>query len=88
MREGIRSGKEMAGDMDDFEVKISEVEQPSHLVTVKVLCLMKVCQVLVIGKDLDGEQGVMEVVPPRPQGADDCKELPVVNVVVLFGWDE
>ena len=55
--EGIRSGEETAWDIDDFEVKISEVEQPSCLATIEVLCLTKVHQVLVISKDLDVGRG-------------------------------
>ena len=58
------------------------------LASVEVLCLMEVHQVLMICEDLDGEVGAMEVVPPRLQGVDDCEELSVVNVVVLFCWDE
>ena len=41
--EGIGSGEKAAGNVDDFEVKISEVEQPSHLSTVEVLHLTEVC---------------------------------------------
>ena len=65
MGEGVRSGEEAAWDMDDFEIKISEVEQPMRLATVKVLCLMEVRQVLVICEDLDEKWGSVEVVPPR-----------------------
>ena len=62
MGKGIRSGKEAAWDMDDFEVKISEIEQPSCLATVEVLCLTEVHQVFVVSKDLDGERGSVEVI--------------------------
>ena len=50
--EGIGSGKEMAWDMDDFEVKVSKVKQPLGLTTVEVLGLTEVCQVLVVSEDL------------------------------------
>ena len=86
--ESVRAGKEAARDVDDFEVKISEVKQPSRLSTVEVLCLTEVCQVLVICEDLDGEWGSVEVVPPGFQGTDNGKEFPVVDVVVSFCRDE
>ena len=82
--EGIRSSKEAAWDMDDFEVKISEIKQPLRLAMVEVLCLMEVHQVLVVGKDLDGERGSMEVVPPGFQGMDDCEELSVIDIVIML----
>ena len=74
--------------MDDFEVKISEVEQPSCLVTVEVLCLTEVRQILVICEDLYGEGGTVEVMPSGLQGLDDGEEFSVVDVVVSFCWDE
>ena len=80
MGEGIRSGKEVAWDVDDFEIKICKVKQPLHLT--------EVCQVLVICKDLDGEGGSIEVMPPGFQSMDDYKELLVIDVVILFSWDE
>ena len=55
---------------------------------IEVLCLMKVCQVLVVGEDLDGEGGSVEVVSPGFQSMDDCKELLVIDVVVSFSRDE
>ena len=86
--EGIRSNKEMAWDVDDFEIKIGKIEQPSCLSTIEVLCLMEVCQVLVVHKDLDGKRGSVEVVSPGFQGMDYGKEFPVVNVIVSFCRDE
>ena len=74
--------------MDDLEIKICKVEQPSCLATVEVLGLTEVCQVLVICEDLDGEWGSVEVMSPGFQSADDGKELPVVDVIVLFCSDE
>ena len=88
MGEGIRSGEETAWDMDDFEVKIGKVEQPSRLTTIEVLYLTEVRQVLVICEDLNGERGTVEVMSPRLQGMDDGKELPVVDVIIAFCWDE
>ena len=86
--EGIWSSKEASWDMDDFKIKVSKVEQPPHLATVEVLCLTEVRQVLVICEDLDEEWGSMEVMSPGLQGMDDGEELPVVDVIVSFCWDE
>ena len=86
--EGIRSSKEVAWDVDDFQVEIRKVKQPSCLATVKVMGLMEVRQVLVVGEDLDGERGSVEIMSPRLQSADDCEELPVIDVVVSFRWNE
>ena len=86
--EGIRLSQKVAQDMDDLQIEVCKVKQPLHLVTVEVLGLMKVCQVLVVSEDLDREGGSMEVMPLGLQGADDCKELPVVDVVVSFSRDE
>ena len=37
-----------------------------------------------IGKDLYGNRGSMEIVPPGFQGANDGKEFSVIDVVVAF----
>ena len=86
--EGIRSCEEAAQDMDDFKVEVSKVEKPPCLTVVEVLWLMEVCQILVVCKDLDGERGTMEIVSPGFQSVDDCKELSVIDVVVLFCRDK
>ena len=86
--ESIRSSKEVAWNMDDFKVKISEIKQPLCLVMVEVLGLMEVCQVLVVCEDLYQKGGAVEVMPSRLQGVDDGKKFSVVDVVVLFCQDE
>ena len=86
--EGIQSGKETTWDMDDLEIEICEVEQPSYLAMVEVLDLMEVCQVLVVSKDLDRKEGSMEIISPGFQGTDDCEELSVVDVIVPFSQNE
>ena len=86
--EGIRSGKEMAWDVDDLEVKVSKIKQPSCLASVEVLCLTEVHQVFVVGEDLDGEQGSVEVMSPGLQSADNGKELFVIDIIVSFRRDE
>ena len=88
MGEGIRSGQEVARDMDDLEIKVHKVEQSPCLSVIKILGLTEVCQVLVICEDLDGEGRPVEVVPLGLQCVDDCEELLVIDVIVLFSWDE
>ena len=39
-----------------------------------------------IGKDLDGERGTVEVMSPGLEGTDDSQEFSVINVIVLFCW--
>ena len=41
-----------------------------------------------VSEDLDGEWGAIEVVSPGLQGTDDCEELLVIDVIVLFSRDE
>ena len=50
--------------------------------------LSEVCEVLVVGEDLDRERGAMEVVAPSFQGANDSKKLMVVDVVIPFRGGE
>ena len=59
--EDIRSSKEVAWDMDDLQIEVCKVEQPSCLATVKVLGLMEVHQVLVVGEGLYRERRAMEI---------------------------
>ena len=84
VREGIGAGEEFSWDVDHFQVKVREVNEPTGLPSVEVLGGMEVGEVLVVGEDLDREGGSMEVVAPGFQGADDGKEFPVVNVIVSF----
>ena len=86
--QGVRSGKKTARDVDDLEIEVRKIEQPSCLATVEVLCLTEIRQVLVVRKDLYGERGAVEVVSPGLQGADDSEEFSVVDIVVSFRRDE
>ena len=88
MGEGIRSGEELAGNMDHSEGEVGEVNKPACLLSIKQLRLMKVREVLVISENLQWEGRAMKVVVPRFQGADDHEEFPVINVVVSFGRRE
>ena len=74
--------------MDDSQIEICKIKQPSCLATIEVLCLMEVCQILVVHEDLDGEGGSMEIVSPGFQDADDCEEFSVIDIIVSFCRDE
>ena len=63
-REGVRAGKEFARDVDHFQVEVREVDEPMGLSSVEVLGGTEVGEVLMVGKDLDGEGGSVEVVLP------------------------
>ena len=39
-----------------------------------------------IGKDLDGEGGTVEVMSPGLEGMDDSQEFSVKNVIVSLRW--
>ena len=86
--EHVQTGQEAARDMDDFQIEFCKVEQPACLATVEVLCLMEICQVLVIREDLDGEERSIEIMSPGFQGVDDRKEFLVIDVIISFCGDE
>ena len=50
--------------MDHFEVKIGKVEEPTGLAVIEMLGLMKVDEVLVMGKDLYWGGRALEVMSP------------------------
>ena len=87
-REGIGASEEFAGDMDHFEVKVSEVDEPTRLTAVKRLGLAEIGKILVVSKDLYGEWRAMKIMAPGFQGADDGEEFAVVNIVISFGRGE
>ena len=87
-RIGHQASKKTARDMDDFEIKIGEVEPPSALAAVEVLDLKEVCQVLVISEDLYRERGSVEIMSLGFEGMDDGKEFTIIDIVVMFCWDE
>ena len=62
-REGIRAGEEFSWDVDHFQVKVCEVDEPTGLSSVEVLRGTEVGEVFMVGEDLDWEGGSMEVVP-------------------------
>ena len=64
-RECIRAGKEFSWDVDHFQVKVREVDEPISLSSVEVLGGTEVGEVFMVGEDLDWEGGSVEVVPPQ-----------------------
>ena len=41
-----------------------------------------------IGENLDGEGGAVEVMSLGFEGMDDCQEFLVIDIIVLFCWGE
>ena len=41
-----------------------------------------------IGENLNGKGGTMEVVSPGFEGTDDCQEFSIVDIVIPFRWGE
>ena len=74
--------------MDHLQVEIGKVNKPAGLSMVEGLGGVEVSEVFVVGEDLYGEWGSMEVVSPGFQGLNDGKEFSVVDVVVSFYWGE
>ena len=64
-RKGIRAGEELPWDVDHFQVKVCEVDEPAGLSSVEVLGGTEVGEVFMVGEDLDWEGGSVEVVLPR-----------------------
>ena len=84
----IWASKKLPWNMDNFQVKVSQVEEPSSLTSVQFLGLAEVCQVLVVGEHLHWKGGTVEIVSPRLQGSDNSKKLLIVDIIVLFCRDE
>ena len=74
--------------MDHFEVEVGKVKKPARLAGVERLGLVEVGEVFMICEDLHRKGGAMEVVAPGFQGANDCKEFSVIDVIIMFGGGE
>ena len=55
------------------------------MATIERLGLSEIGEVFMVGEDLHGKGGIMEIVAPRLQGANNSEEFAVVNIVVSFG---
>jgi hypothetical protein len=76
--QGIRAGEEFTGNMGNFEVKVSEVEKPTSLLSVEVERFAEVDEVFMVGEDLNGEEGASEALLPGFE-SDDGEEFPVID---------
>ena len=74
--------------MDHFEVEVGEVNEPTRLSTVKRLGLSEISKVLMVGEDLHGEGGAVEIVAPGFQGANDGEKFAIIDIVIPFGGGE
>ena len=63
-RQGVRASEEFAWNVDDFQVKVYEVEEPPGLSPVQFLSFTEVGQVFVVSEDLYRKGGAMKVVSP------------------------
>ena len=50
--------------------------------------MAEVGKVLVVGEDLYGEGGAVEIMAPGFQGVNDGEEFSVINIVVTLGGGE
>ena len=57
--------------MDNFQVKVSQVEEPSGLTSVQFLSLTEICQVLVVSEHLYWKGRTMKILLPGFQGSND-----------------
>ena len=55
---------------------------------VERLGLVEISKVLVVGEDLYGEGGTVEIVVPGLQGANNSEKFSVINIVITFGGGE
>ena len=74
--------------MNYFQAKVGKVNKSSGLSTVKGLWGVGVSEVFVVGKDLNWEWQPMEIMSAGFQGADDSKEFPVVDVIVMLSREK
>ena len=70
--------------MIEYEAELRQVKQPPSLLTIQVARLSEVSQVFVVRKDLDRGGGAKEVVAPGIEGSHNSKQLPVIDIVVVF----
>ena len=74
--------------MGEFEVKVCQVYKPAGLSAVEMLGLVEICEVFMVSEYLYWERGTSKVMVPYLQGVDDSEEFLVIDIVVLFGWEE
>jgi len=72
--------------MNQLEVKASQVQRLTGLVTVEFLSRYEVLQVLVVYPDFYQMLSSFQKVPPLFQHMDDSEHLFVMDLIVLFYW--
>jgi hypothetical protein len=87
-RKGIRPSESRSRDMGNLKIKVGEVKKPTGLMMIQMLGTTEVGEVLVICKNLDRKRGTVKVLTPDFEGPNDCKEFPIIDVIVAFGGDE
>ena len=70
------------------EVKAQEVERPSSLPAIELLCDSKVFEVLVVGEDLNWMARPLKVVAPFLETSNYRQHFHVVDLIVAFDWTE
>ena len=88
MRQHIGRTHGCAGDMDEVEVEILKEHHPLGLMAGQLLWLVKVRQILMVGEEGDGVVGSLEVVAPVVEGVNSSKQLPIIDIVVMFSRGE
>ena len=80
----VRLCTQASGPETDDHVEGREKFRPVHLSMIEHLCHQEVFEVLVIGSDSEFSWQSFKVVIPIFKSLYDCKELLVINLVVLF----
>src|SRR3981189_3922945 len=87
-QEGIRLAHAGSWLVLQREVEAGEVERPSHLSAVELLCNSKIFKVLVVGEDLNRMMRPLEVVVPFLETSNYRQHFHVVDLIVAFDWTE
>src|SRR3981189_2392164 len=70
------------------EVEAGEVDRPSRLSAIELLCNSKVFEVLVVSEDLNRMARPLKVVAPFLETSDYCQHFHVVDLIVAFDRTE
>ena len=70
--------------MDEMQVEVREIKEPSSLMTVQALGGTEEGKVFMIGENLDREGRTMEVMTPSFEGTNNCEKFTIINIIVAF----
>src|SRR3981189_1155621 len=87
-REGIRLAHAGPRLVLQREVEAGEVERPSRLSAIELLCNSKVFEVLVVSEDLNRMVRPLKVVAPFLETSDYRQHFHVVDLIVAFDRTE